>query len=128
MHTTSPFVASSEAKITLMKGKTMDSLEKRKLIIEQASKIVEGARQLNYGAPEDTFSRIAVLWETYLLNRKEKDLWVITPNDVCMMMILMKLARLMNMPNHWDSIKDVIGYATCMASFVDDNKVEKEAK
>lgn len=106
----------------------MDSLTKRKLIIEQAAKIVEGARQLNYGAPEDTFGRIAALWETYLLHRKEKDLWVISVYDVTMMMILMKLARLMNTPDHWDSIKDIIGYATCMASFVDDNKVEKETK
>lgn len=106
----------------------MDSLEKRKLIIEQAAKIVEGARQLNYGSPEDTFGRIAALWETYLFQRPTKELWYITSEDVCMMMILMKIARLMNTPDHWDSIKDVIGYATCMASFVDDNKVEKETK
>lgn len=120
MHTTSPFIHSN------IERKTMDSLEKRKLIIEQASKIVEGARQLNYGAPEDTFGRIAALWETYLLHRKVKDLWLINSNDVCIMMMLMKIARLMNTPDHWDSIKDVIGYATCMASFVDDSKIEKE--
>lgn len=106
----------------------MDSLSKRKLIIDQASKIVEGARQLNYGSPEDTFGRIAALWETYLMHRKEQDLWRISVYDVTMMMILMKLARLMNTPDHWDSIKDIIGYATCMASFVDDSKVEKETK
>lgn len=106
----------------------MDSLEKRKLIVEQAAKIVEGARQQNYGSPEDNFKRIAALWETYLFYRPTKELWVITPSDVCIMMMLVKLARLMNTPDHWDSIEDVIGYATCMASFVDDNKVEKEKK
>ena len=106
----------------------MGSLAKRKLIIDQASKIVEGARQLNYGSPEDTFGRIAALWETYLYHRKEQELWRISVYDVTMMMILMKLARLMNTPDHWDSIKDIIGYATCMASFVDDSKVEKETK
>lgn len=106
----------------------MNSLEKRKLIIEQAAKIVEGARQLNYGSPEDTFGRIAALWDTYLSQRPQENFWTIDPKDVCMMMILMKIARLMNTPEHWDSIKDVIGYATCMASFVDDNKVEKETK
>jgi hypothetical protein len=102
----------------------MDSLEKRKLIIAQASNIVEGARQLNYGSPEDNFARIAALWETYLIKRKDQTLFTIDAHDVAMMMVLMKIARLMNTPNHWDSIKDGIGYFTCMASFVDDDKVE----
>lgn len=102
----------------------MDSLEKRKLIISQAYNIVEGARQLNYGAPEDNFARIAALWETYLIKRKDQTLFTIDAHDVAMMMVLMKIARLMNTPNHWDSIKDGIGYFTCMASFVDDDKVE----
>ena len=102
----------------------MDSLEKRKTIITQAAAIVEGARQLNYGSPEDNFARIAALWEAYLLNRKEQKLFIIDAHDVAMMMVLMKIARLMNTPDHWDSIKDGIGYFTCMASFVDDDKVE----
>lgn len=106
----------------------MDSLDKRKLVIDQASKIVEGARQLNYGSPEDNFRRIAALWESYLLFRKEEQLFTITPVDVSIMMMLMKIARLMNTPDHWDSIKDIIGYASCLASFVDDTKVEKENK
>ncbi|MBO5956712.1 MAG: hypothetical protein J6Q39_04080 [Bacteroidales bacterium] len=103
----------------------MDSLEKRKTIITQAAAIVEGARQLNYGSPEDNFARIAALWETYLINKqKPHTVFTINPHDVAMMMVLMKIARLMNTPDHWDSIKDGIGYFTCMASFVDDDKVE----
>lgn len=106
----------------------MDTLDKRKLLIDQASKIVEGARQLNYGSPEDNFRRIAALWETYLIHRKDDTLFTITPTDVSIMMMLMKIARLMNTPDHWDSIKDIVGYASCLASFVDDAKVEKETK
>lgn len=78
----------------------------RKECLEQASKITQGERQENYGTPEDNFKRIADLWSIYL----EQD---IAPHDVAAMMSLMKIARLMNQPNHQDSWVDLAGYAAC---------------
>ena len=78
----------------------------RKECLEQASKITQGERQENYGTPEDNFKRIADLWSVYL----EQD---IQPHDVAAMMSLMKIARLMNQPNHQDSWVDLAGYAAC---------------
>ena len=78
----------------------------RKECLEQASKITQGERQENYGTPEDNFKRIADLWSVYL----EQD---IKPHDVAAMMSLMKIARLMNQPNHQDSWVDLAGYAAC---------------
>lgn len=107
-----------------MTFKTLNPLEKRKIIIDQAQAVVEGERQVNYGSPEDNFKRIASLWEAYLIGRKQEQLFVIDEKDVAMMMVLMKIARLMNNPNHWDSIKDGIGYFSCLASLVPDENCE----
>lgn len=70
-------------------------------------------RGLNYGTPEDNFGRIAALWNTHLANRLPGAL---TGSDVAMMMVLMKVARLENSPEHLDSWIDVAGYAACGAT------------
>lgn len=79
---------------------------KREKLLKEALKIVKGARQKNYGTPEDNFKRIADLWTVYTGIE-------ITPGDVAVMMILMKAARLMNDPSHMDSWVDIAGYAAC---------------
>lgn len=76
----------------------------REECLDKCKEIVMGARQENYGSPEDNFRRIADLWTDYL-NRD------IEPHDVAIMMILMKAARLMNNPSHLDSWIDIAGYA-----------------
>ena len=74
-------------------------------------------RGLNYGAPESNFQRIAERWNAHLLNT-----WgplgfpKLTPTDVAIMEIDMKLARLENQPVHLDSWVDVAGYAACGAN------------
>lgn len=85
-------------------------------------------RGLNYGKPEDNFARIANHWNTFIRNRfgapSHYDVktnleyipsFKFSPGDVAQMMILMKIARLENQPNHQDSIVDIAGYAACMA-------------
>lgn len=79
---------------------------KREKLLKEALKIVKGARQKNYGTPEDNFQRIANFWTDYTGIE-------ITPGDVAVMMILMKAARLMNDPSHMDSWVDIAGYAAC---------------
>lgn len=74
-------------------------------------------RGLNYGKPEDNFSRIAKHWTCYLKNRiqPEEGEHVVTSTDVAVMMALMKIARLENDPRHADSWVDLAGYAACGA-------------
>lgn len=72
--------------------------------LDKAKEIVNGARQENYGSPEENFARIAAFWTLYLQRH-------ITPSDVASMMCLMKLARIQNNPKHEDSWVDICGYA-----------------
>lgn len=73
-------------------------------LLNKALEIVNGARQENYGSPEQNFARIAAFWTLYLQRH-------ITPADVAAMMILMKTARLQNNIKHEDSWIDIAGYA-----------------
>lgn len=55
---------------------------------------------------EDTFLRIAELWGT-------------TPLDVCLKMILLKVARVQAGQSVEDSLVDIAGYAACAAEYLD---------
>lgn len=81
--------------------------ERRKIIEDALSVIDTGDRQLNYGKPEDNFSRISMYWNDFCGISRLKSY------DVAIMMILMKISRLQNTPNHRDSWLDIIGYAAC---------------
>lgn len=72
-------------------------------------------RGLNYGRPEDNFERIAKLWNVHTVNRHGPGHAVLDAQDVAMMMVLMKVARLENTPDHIDSWTDIAGYAACGA-------------
>lgn len=98
--------------------------------LETAKTIVNGARQENYGSPESNFRNIAEMWTTYFNIAKHTEDWYdITPTDVANMMILMKMARLMNKSDHEDSWVDIAGYAAngCELS-TDRNKISPLAK
>lgn len=95
-------------------GGTQESELKTKAdILNEAIETVKG-RGLNYGKPEDNFQRIALLWNAHMVNRFGLEAApVLTPQDVSMMMVLLKIARLQNSPEHHDSWVDVAGYAAC---------------
>lgn len=83
-----------------------------KEIADKAVEIVTQGRNEEYGGPEDSFWAIARLWTAYLDIRNPGDLG---PEDVALMMDLMKTARLVANPDHGDSIVDKIGYSLCYA-------------
>jgi len=92
----------------------VSSREARKALLEEAAQIVTVDRNNQYGEPEDTFHRIALLWSVYVGT-------LVTKADVANMMILMKVARLSTNPHHRDSWLDVAGYAACgWSTAVDD--------
>jgi hypothetical protein len=91
-------------------------------LLDEAKRIVTGARRAAYGKPEDNFARIARLWNAHRENcGKTGD---VTPADVAMLMILMKVARLAESPAHRDSTVDIVGYAACYAELVLPGKVD----
>lgn len=74
-------------------------------------------RENTYGSPEDNFKLIADLWSTYTGVK-------ISPQDVSVMMILLKTARAKN-SNHDDNFVDIAGYAACAAEI---GEPEKQGK
>ena len=81
-------------------------------VLDEAKATVAG-RGKSYGAPEDNFDRIARRWTVHMRNRYGDQGVVFDAQDVSMMMIDLKLARLENDPAHADSWVDVAGYAAC---------------
>lgn len=78
--------------------------------------IVYGDREKVYGDPGKNVRAIASLWSAYLQAKYDplgllEYTRIITVDDVCAMMRLVKEARLMNSPDHLDSMIDVGGYA-----------------
>lgn len=74
-------------------------------ILDDAKAAVEARRPV-YGSPTPNFKRIAALWSAYLQES-------ISLTDVANLMILVKVARLQETPNHRDSWLDIAGYADC---------------
>lgn len=82
---------------------------KRAEVLDTAKGYVTQDRQATHGAPEDTFPLIAALWTTYL------NLGTITPDQVAVMMVLLKVARQRSNPHHPDNYVDGAGYFACAA-------------
>lgn len=82
-------------------------------ILQEAQDAVFGPRQGAYGHPREDFQRTADLWSAYLQGCGVPV--VMEGKDVANMMILLKMARLMNTPDHRDSMVDMAGYAETLA-------------
>lgn len=68
-----------------------------------------------YGPPEQNFERIAGLWNEYAFGKYGGEEFLFNAVDVACMMVLMKVARLEETPDHIDSWTDIAGYAACGA-------------
>lgn len=86
----------------------------RASILEEAKHCVCGQREQDYGSPEDNFRLIASLWEPYIRQRRIGNADVcILPEDVAMLMALLKIARICTGTGTADSFVDLAGYAAC---------------
>lgn len=94
-----------------------DTPTTRAEILDAAKKIVTGDREQQYGKPEDNFAVIARFWEVYLSERCVSGGSDVTlnPDDVAMLMALMKVARIMTGTFKEDSYVDACGYLACAA-------------
>jgi len=79
-------------------------------IVDEAVRIVTGARRGAYGTPENNFARIALFWQAYFAATGRPEA-LVTAADVSPLMRLMKEARLCETPDHRDSFVDLVGYA-----------------
>lgn len=84
-------------------------------ILDKAKECVCGQRELDYGTPEDNFRTIANLWTAYKLVN-------FTPQDVAMMMALLKIARIKSGTGTDDSFVDLAGYAACGGEIASNEK------
>lgn len=75
-------------------------------LLREALEITTGARAQAYGHPSVNLERTARLMDAYLdgLDRR------LTIGDVAALMVCVKLARLHESPDHFDSLLDVAGY------------------
>ena len=72
-------------------------------ILEHTAEVMD-ARRAAYGPPADTMAAIAARW-SLTLGRP------VTPAQVVLCMVDLKLARLVHDPAYRDGVVDVIGYA-----------------
>ena len=84
-------------------------------IFEMAKKIVNGHRQDDYGSPEDSFQNIANYWNAYFAQIYDKREDGLTAEDVAIMMVLFKIARLGHGYTK-DSVVDMCGYSAIYAA------------
>jgi hypothetical protein len=80
---------------------------KDEAVTAEAGRIVIGARQATYGHPFLDFSRTAKMWEGVF----DHD---ISPEQVALCMVLVKVGRLCQTPDHRDSVVDIAGYAEAL--------------
>lgn len=73
-------------------------------ILEEAQRIINGPRAESYGPPEKNFAEIAYGWENILDTK-------VSPEQVALCMIWLKIKRFQNGKPDRDSIVDIAGYA-----------------
>jgi hypothetical protein len=76
------------------------------MLLQHAAGVIEHRERI-YGPPSALFERIAARWSLVLGT-------TVSPAQVALCLIDLKLARLSRDPTHLDSIVDIAGYAACL--------------
>jgi hypothetical protein len=79
-------------------------------VLTLAYDLIHGEREKDYGHPSINFQAIADLWDAYLSAKAAKNNGDITGQDVCNMMILLKICRDLQGYKD-DTVIDIAGYA-----------------
>ena len=72
-------------------------------LLQEANELIYGQREADYGSATENFGRIARLWSEVMGQQ-------VTPEQVLLCMVQLKIARLIQSPDHLDSWKDGAGY------------------
>lgn len=81
------------------------------MLLQHAAGVIEH-REGIYGPPQELFAQIARRWSLVLGTE-------VTPAQVALCLIDLKMARLIRDPSHIDSIVDVAGYAAILGEVAD---------
>jgi hypothetical protein len=88
-------------------------------VLDEAKDTISNRGNDDYGNAERCMSNISEQWNLYL-SQTHGSLAVITADDVCKMMVLLKIARDSHKPKR-DNLVDIIGY-TALAQEIRDEK------
>jgi len=91
-------------------------------LLTNADATIHGPREAEYGSKLQNFTQIAMLFQGTLATKLLPDARI-TPEDVALLMMQVKIARLAKSPDHKDSILDLAGYAGCY----DELQLQREA-
>lgn len=89
-------------------------------ILTEASGLITGQRQEDYGTPEENFQRMADYANIHFKKNLENNI-PISPRQTAEYMILLKMARTINSPTR-DSYVDIAGYAGIAGELADNVK------
>jgi len=89
-------------------------------ISEEAVRIVYGDREKAYDSPNRNFNKLAHMWTGTILE-KLKPGETITPNDVALMLICLKISRESFRPSR-DNRVDGVGYWECLDRIVQEQE------
>ena len=78
-------------------------------VCQQAARLVYGQKRVEWGDPYESFRNIAAFWNTYLDGRLDPN-DTLTPHDVALMMVLLKVSRLVTGSHAYDNYVDGSGY------------------
>lgn len=113
------------ASVTVPTPPPIPEKKDRVSILTEAERLIYGDRQRTYGSPRRNLTTVAELWEAFLDQRIAScggpGTFHLSCKDVALMLLLLKIARLANDPNHRDSLVDVAGYAG-LAERVDEDE------
>lgn len=99
--------------------KVVDCTEGHMNILDEANKLTNHDRQDIYGHPADDFAKIAIMTAPILASDIDPRL------KHALYMVQVKVARLLNTPQHIDSIIDLAGYANTYNMIIEKMKSEK---
>ncbi len=105
------------APCNLAKGTQDDQgakLMNRKEILDEANRLTHGDRDKNYGTPKVNHERIAALWSIVLETE-------ISAAQVALCMAQVKVARLIESPEHLDSFIDAAAYMAISGEIATEN-------
>lgn len=91
----------------------------KKTCLETAIGCVTQDRQNDYGAPENNFATIAAYWNVYMSSKGHRPVFL--PEDVAIMMGLLKVARMASSPKKADNYVDGAGYFAIAAELTESN-------
>jgi len=99
---------------------------KRSEVLREAEKCVCGNREDDYGNPEDNFANISILWTDWLRIRFGAYKHVLlNAEDVAIMMVLLKIARIGSGIYKADNYVDGAGYLACASEIAGKNAGEE---